>query len=547
MDEVIAYFSMEIGINPKMPTYSGGLGVLAGDTVKSFADLKVPVVAVTLLFRKGYFQQKLHPDGGQEELPVDWNIDEFLKPLPQKAEVIIEGRPVRIKPYVYYYEGFTGHKNPVIFLDTDITGNSDYDRKLSHYLYGGDERYRLCQEVVLGIGGVKILDAMGYDVKKYHMNEGHSALLVLELLSKEGNLDSVREKCVFTTHTPVPAGHDSFDVGLSKSVLGGMFNLCRDSALHEGKLNMTHLALEHSMFVNGVAKKHGEVSRSMFPGYHVESITNGVHSATWTCPSFTRLFDKMVPGWHTDPFCLRYIAGIHKEDIWEAHMEAKREMIDLVNKNGVNMDYDTFTIGYARRITAYKRPWLLFVDKERLKAIARKHKIQVVFSGKAHPRDWQGKDLIKSVYSLSEELKEDIKIAFVEGYNMDIAKKIVSGVDIWLNTPLRPMEASGTSGMKAAHNGVPHFSVLDGWWIEGHIEDITGWAIGPDPKKGEHEDEKDKRDAEDMYKKLENRILPLFYEDRENWIRKMRSAIAFNASFFNTHRMVQQYVTNAYI
>jgi len=551
----IAYFSMEIAIDSRIPTYSGGLGILAGDTLRSCADLKVPVVGVTLLYEKGYFYQKLDDQGNQYELPVQWNPPDNLKPLPEKVEVQIEGRSVGVKAWQYDIAGITGCSLPVIFLDTDLKENSNYDRGITHCLYGGDEKYRFAQEIILGIGGIRMLRKLGYaGIKKYHMNEGHASLLVLELLrdrkeSEEAGWDfeGVRESCVFTTHTPVPAGHDQFSYDLVKDFLREEpvpFEIVKMLG-GDGNLNMTLLALNLSHYVNGVAKKHGEVSRGMFPGYSIDSITNGVHSYTWTSESFRRLYDQYIPGWAVDSFSLRYSLGIPKQEIWNAHMESKKLLIDYVNKEkNVGMDYDTFTIGFARRATPYKRMHLVFSDIERLKHIAKEvGKIQFIFAGKAHPKDWPGKELIKKVFAVSNQLRESVNIVYLVNYDMEIGKMLISGVDLWLNTPQKPLEASGTSGMKAVHNGIPNFSVLDGWWIEGHIEGVTGWSIGS--KLSESGD--DQRDAQEIYDKLENIILPMYYKNRERWLDIMQHSIAFNASFFNTQRMVQQYVLNAYL
>jgi len=553
-DRKIAYFSMEIGINSRIPTYSGGLGVLAGDTIRSCADLNVPLVAVTLLYKKGYFFQKLNGQGEQSELPHEWNPQELLTPLPEKAIVEIEGRTVYIQPWMYKVEGAGGYFVPVIFLDTDLEENSAYDRSLGYYLYGEDEKYRLAQEIVLGIGGVRVLRKLEFEsLERYHMNEGHASLLTLELLKEKKekderrwDIEGVRRQCVFTTHTPVPAGHDQFSYELVNSVLGEFlpFEMLRRLGGEE-KLNMTLLALNLSEYVNGVAKKHGEVSQELFPGYHVDFITNGVHSATWVANSFKKLFDKYTPGWMNDSFSLRYALSIPREEVWSAHQEAKKAMIDILNeKNNAGMNYDALTIGFARRATTYKRADLLFFDTQRLRNIAQNSKgIQLVFSGKSHPKDWPGKELIKRIFSISSELKDSIKIVYLENYDMDLAKILVSGVDLWLNTPRKPQEASGTSGMKAAHNGVPSLSILDGWWLEGCIEGVTGWSIGS-KRDIESSDEKD---AASLYEKLEQVILPAFYDNRKGWIDIMRSSIAINASFFNTHRMVQQYVLNAYL
>jgi glycogen phosphorylase len=544
----IAYFSMEIGINERIPTYSGGLGVLAGDTLKSCADLNVPIIGVTLLSESGYFYQKIDENGNQIELPYNFNVNDFLKPLPTTTMIHIEGREVIIRVWYFTVKGINNYIVPVFFLDTNVEGNSEWDRSLTKFLYGGDNKYRLGQEMILGIGGVRAIEALGYDtIDKYHMNEGHAAYGTLELFKRHQNVEKVRQQCVFTTHTPVAAGHDQFDLGLAKSMIG---ELLPDSFLEEitfdNKLNMTRLALYFSNYINGVAKKHGEVSRLMFPGYDIDSITNGVYTLRWVSDPFQRLFDKHLPGWRSDPYILRGVFGIDKQDIWDAHNDAKKKLIDFVNNRyNIGMNYDLFTIGFARRQTPYKRPELLISDPNKLKEIADNiGPIQIIFAGKAHPQDNAGKDLIRQIIHVKKSIEGNIKIAYIHNYDITIAKLMTAGVDLWVNTPRRPMEASGTSGMKAAHNGVPQFSTLDGWWIEGRIENITGWAIGSrKSNEGESDDEADKKD---LYDKLENIIIPKFYNDRENWIRTMRSCIAINASFFNTNRMVQQYVLNAY-
>lgn len=549
----ITYFSMEIGIDFSIPTYSGGLGILAGDFIKSCADLKVPLVAVTLLYEKGYFNQRLDAQGNQQELPVQWNRKDFLKPLPNKISIKIENRNVFIRAWQYDVIGVSGYPIPIIFLDTDLKENSEYDRGLNDYLYGGNLWYRLLQEIILGIGGVRMLNSLGYTgIKKYHMNEGHAAFLTLELLNKirkngDSKLDyeAVREHCVFTTHTPVPAGHDQFPYDFVNNAFREFITPeVLKMLAGEGRLNMTLLALNLSKYLNGVAKKHGEISKLMFPGYSIESITNGVHSATWVCDSFKKLYDKYIPDWKNDPFSLRYALSIPKDEIWNAHKGAKNILIDYVKeKTGSEMDSNVLTIGFARRAATYKRADLVFSDIDRLVKIARDAgKVQFIFSGKAHPQDWSGKELIKKIITVSKQLKNKMKIIYLEDYDMNLAKMLISGVDLWLNTPRKPQEASGTSGMKAAHNGVPSLSILDGWWIEGCIEDITGWSIGT-PHDTESNDE---QDASSLYDKLEFAIIPTFYNGKEYWINVMRHAIAINASFFNTHRMVQQYVLNAY-
>lgn len=548
----VAYFSMEIGIMSDIPTYSGGLGVLAGDTLRSCADLKIPVIGVTLLYKKGYFNQEIDEEGNQIEKEVEWDPYAFLQSMPQEAEVRIEGRKVRIKAWLYNLIGISGQVNPIIFLDTDVNGNDERDRIITHHLYGHDEKYRLAQEIVLGIGGIRMLKSLGCDnIVKYHMNEGHSALLTLELYRHFSKarypIEEVRKRCVFTTHTPVPAGHDQFPKELAEHMLGNMLDSrLRKEIYLDNKLNMTYLGLRFSEYINGVAKKHGEVSSTMFPGYHIESITNGVHSYYWTSEPMHQLFDKYLPGWENDPFSLRYVLSIPKEEVWEAHKKAKAQMIRFVNKNyHAKMDEETLTIGFARRAAAYKRGDMLFSDIQRLLSINEKHKgIQIIYAGKAHPKDLAGKEVIKRIITKMKEVSPKIRVCYIKNYDMNIAKLMVAGVDLWLNTPQRPQEASGTSGMKAAHNGVLHFSVLDGWWLEGHIEGVTGWSIGAHPnvsKENVYEE-----DVKDLYSKLEYVIIPTFYDERDKWIEMMKHAIAINGSFFNTHRMVQQYISNAY-
>jgi starch phosphorylase len=554
----VAYFSMEVAVGSSMPTYSGGLGVLAGDTLKSCADLRVPVAGVTLLFRKGYFDQRLDEGGGQQERPVEWNPAHFLQPLSEMVQVEIEQRSVRVRAWQYNIVGLSGYVVPLVLLDTNVEGNDDADRSLTDYLYGGDQKYRLAQEIVLGIGGVRMLRALGYGgIEKFHLNEGHASLLVLELLRgrKDAQPDGtdferVRNQCVFTTHTPVPAGHDKFGYDLVEDVLGQVVPFEVLQMLGgEDRLNMTLLALNLSRYVNGVAKRHEEVSREMFPGYPINHITNGVHSWTWTCDGFKTLYDRYIPGWANDPAMLRKALSLPKDEVWAAHAEAKDRLLLVVKeRTGIALSADALTIGFARRATQYKRADLLFSDVQRLLDMVRRgYPLQFVFAGKAHPRDDGGKELIRRIVAVARQTGDQIPIVYLENYDMDLARQIVSGSDLWLNTPQRPLEASGTSGMKAAHNGVPSFSTLDGWWIEGCLEGQTGWAIGGQEAGAADDDSINRRDAEDLYQKLENVVAPLFYQQRQRWLDVMRQAIALNASYFNTHRMAQQYVTNAYL
>ena len=556
----IAYFSMEIGLDVGMPTYSGGLGVLAGDTIRSAADLMVPMAAITLLYRKGHFYQRLDESGWQSEEPAEWMLNDYLEEMQARASVFLEGRTVDIRAWKYDVKGLSGFSVPVYFLDTDLPENSEQDRTLTHFLYGGDSLYRFCQEVILGIGGVRILRALGYDnIDRFHMNEGHAGLLGLELLDEASgqndhhtirpeDIDAVRKKCVFTTHTPVAAGHDKFPMDMVLRILGdhqafhlkGVF--CCDETL-----NMTYLALNLSHYVNGVAKKHGEVSRHMFTSYIIDSITNGVHVSTWASESFQTLFDQYIPGWREDNFSLRYALNIPKEQVWTAHMTAKRNLIQYVNREcNTGMDFDVLTLGFARRAASYKRADIILEDIDRLKRISSQTgAIQVVYAGKAHPQDQNGKQLIQKIFAAKELLKPEVKIAYLVNYDIELGKLITAGVDVWLNTPQPPLEASGTSGMKSALNGVPSLSILDGWWIEGCIENVTGWAIGE--YQDEAHGERDRtEDVLALYEKLESTVIPVFYRDRDKFSNMMLHCIALNGSFFNTQRMMNQYVLRAY-
>lgn len=546
----IAYFSNEIGINPDMPTYSGGLGILAGDVIRSSADLRIPLVAVTLVSKKGYLKQKITPDGWQIEYPEEWDPTKFMKLLPETITVKIAGRDVRVGVWVYEHESLTGETIPVLFLTTDVEGNTQEDREITDFLYGGDEKYRLKQEIVLGIGGLRILEALKINVKKYHMNEGHSCLLTLELLKNNDlNSDKVKNLCVFTTHTPVAAAFDKFSYDLLSEVLE---TEVPEKVLKEyggsEKLNMTLLALNLSKYTNGVTEAHVEYSRKLFPGYHIQEIINGVHSYTWTCLHFRKLFDKYIRRWANEPELLVRVDTIPDDELWEAHMKAKQDLLDFVhNSSGLQMDTDVLTLGFARRATEYKRATMIFSDLEKLEEVNSQGKIQLIFAGKAHPKDEMGKSLIKDIYEFIDRLKGDIEIVYLENYNMEMAGKLTSGVDIWLNTPLPPYEASGTSGMKAAHNGVVNFSVLDGWWIEGCVEGLTGWAIGPSPDQRLNEQETRKRELADLYNKLEYLIIPKFYQQRDTWIDLMKYSIGKVAYYFNTHRMMRRYATDAYL
>ncbi|MFN2459491.1 MAG: alpha-glucan family phosphorylase [Candidatus Velthaea sp.] len=540
-DARVAYFSMEIAVDERYPTYSGGLGVLAGDMLRSAADLGVPLVGMTLAYRSGYFRQSIDESGRQLEAPEPWWPERELAPAGPVVSVRIGDRDVRVAAWRYDVVGVRGNTVPAFLLDTDLDGNHPDDRAITAHLYGGDQRYRLAQETVLGVGGVRMLAALGcHGLETYHMNEGHSALLALALLDRASStsdpLAAVRQSCVFTTHTPVPAGHDRFNEALVTAVLGEheTERLRYFGLLHGGELNMTYVALRASRHANAVSLRHGEVSRGMFPDFAIGAITNGVHSRTWAAPALARLFDRYVPDWECDSLQLRQAMGIPLADVRAAHLEAKRALVaDIQDRAGAQFDPHAFTIGFARRAATYKRASLLFEDMDRLQAIAAQAgRLQIVYGGKAHPHDEYGKAEIRRVHEAKAALGGAVDVVYLENYEMGIAKTIVAGVDLWLNTPRPPEEASGTSGMKAALNGVPSLSTLDGWWVEGCIENRTGWSIEPYGLGA-------------LYRNLET-AAQLYTKAPQAYAEIMRYAIAVNGSHFSMQRMVQQYVRDVY-
>lgn len=547
----IAYFSMEIALEDAIPTYSGGLGVLAGDLLRSAADLGVPLVGVTLASRAGYFRQQI-VGGAQLEAPEPWEPARHARRLPARVSVAMGGREVWIGAWQYELRSHcsTSKPVPVLLLDTDLAGNDPEDRTLTDHLYGGDAAYRLRQEIVLGIGGVRMLRALGMPVQRYHLNEGHSALLTLELLREHGAADAaparleeivraVRSQCVFTTHTPVEAGHDQYPYAMVEQWLGDFLpaGMLRPFAGPD-RCNLTRLALNLSEWVNGVAERHARTSRALFPGYEVHAITNGVHALAWTAAPLRALHDRHLPGWCHEPELLVRALAIPDAEVLAAHAEARRALLAVPGCAG--LDPDRFTIGFGRRMTGYKRPGLLFSDLARLRGIARRCPLQVVVAGKAHPQDAEGKRIIAELHAAAAALAPEVPVAFLPDYRMELARAMVAGVDLWLNTPQPPMEASGTSGMKAALNGVPSLSVLDGWWLEGCQEGVTGWSIGAD---GEVDD---RAGAASLYDKLERRVLPAWQAGDGTWAGIMKAAIARNGSYFNSHRMLRRYASEAY-
>jgi len=550
----VAYFSMEIAIRPSMPTYSGGLGVLAGDTLRSAADLGLPLVAFTLLHRKGYFQQHLDPAGAQSEDVQPWNPADFCTEETARVTVAVEGRTVTVRAWRYDLEGRFGHVVPIFLLDTDLNENSGWDRGLTDHLYGGDTNYRLEQEIVLGMGGARMANALGLHVNVYHMNEGHAALLTQALLESQmgggppgaatnADIEAVQRKCVFTTHTPVPAGHDRFSTEQVIRILGGdrTARLEKLGCFREGLLNMTLLALKFSRFANAVSLQHGKVSRLMFPDFTIHSITNGVHAATWISEPVQQLLDERIAEWRRDNLCLRNAIEIPEAAMLAAHARAKEELLaEVGSRTGLVLNPKVLTLGFARRAATYKRANLLLTDRERLKEIAAKAGgLQILYAGKAHPQDEPGKGLIQKVVEEAAKLSDsELRIVYLENYDWELGARLTAGVDVWVNNPKRPYEASGTSGMKAALNGVPSLSILDGWWIEGCIEGVTGWAI--------EDGENDTQEANSLYTKLETAVIPLYRDAPEKWAHLMRTTLAFNGSYFNTNRMVKQYTRNAY-
>jgi len=555
----IAAFTMEIGLESDIPTYSGGLGILAGDTARAAADLGLPFGMVTLVHRVGYFHQSLDEEGLQRESPDLWNPEDHLRPLEPRVHVEVEGRQVTLRGWEYRVEGVNGRSVPVYLLDTDVEENSKDDRRITNELYGGDKRHRLQQELILGRGGVKLLRALGHDrIETFHMNEGHSAFLALELLSEEGAdaaddpaaleraVEAVRRRCVFTTHTPVPEGHDRFPLPLIREVVGapGADLLEAVGCTEADEVNLTHVALRFARFTNGVAFRHARLSAEMFPGHRIHAITNGVHAATWTGDAFQRLFDRHLPGWRQDPFLLRHAVAIPLDEIRKAHGEAKATLLkEVERRTGRTLAQDRLTLVFARRATPYKRADLPVSRPEQLLEMARRAGgLQIIYAGKAHPNDEAGKEMIRLVVRAGQQLGHELPLVYLEDYDMELARLLVSGADVWLNKPRKPLEASGTSGMKAALNGVPCLSILDGWWIEGHVEGITGWAID----QGWEIPSDDEAELLSLVQKLERSILPLYHRDPDGWARVMRFAVALNGSHFHTRRMMQEYVERAY-
>ncbi|MBD3194132.1 MAG: alpha-glucan family phosphorylase [Candidatus Lokiarchaeota archaeon] len=552
-DTKVAYISMEAALDSNIPTYSGGLGVLSGDTIRSAADLEIPMVAICLCYSSGYFYQLFNEKGEQKEKEIEWSFFYEFDKVEKPIEMMIENKTMKVSAWLYRVIGQSGHVIPIYLLTTDVKGNEPWMLKLTGSLYDSTSRWnRIVQEMILGIGGVRLLNSLGYEnIKTYHINEGHGAFSTLELYNNYGkNIEEVREKVAFTTHTPVPAGHDRFDYSLVNKVFEDRYPAkFKELGDQDGKLNMTVLAMNCSRYINAVAQKHGVTTREMFPNYDIDAITNGVHLPFWVSKPIKKIFDRKWPNWKANPSVLSNAIEIDDLELFDAHIENKFNLISYQKGHSWNLlDEELITIGFARRFATYKRAILPFHDLDRLGKICQ-GEVQFIYAGKAHPKDNAGKDYIKKIFEAGDYLYNNygVKVVVMENYNVDLAHMLVSGVDVWLNCPERYREASGTSGMKAALNGILNFSVLDGWWIEGFKKNKeAGWAIGKFPEEySESETLNDwERDANEIYETIENKIIPT-YMNHDEWLFKCKNAISL-AAFFNTHRMVEEYAKKAY-
>ncbi|MHA1191071.1 MAG: alpha-glucan family phosphorylase [Promethearchaeota archaeon] len=549
---LVAYISMEIGIDSSIPTYSGGLGVLSGDTVRSAADLEIPMVAVCLCYSSGYFYQLFNEKGEQKEKEIEWNYFYEFEKIAKPITIKIEDKEVLVTAWLYKVIGQSGHIIPIYLLTTDVEGNEDWMKQMTGSLYDSTSRWnRIVQEQILGIGAVKLLKSLGYNnLEVYHLNEGHGSFSIVELFNNLRDLEKVKESVVFTTHTPVPAGHDKFDQKLVDKVFKDRFpSEIRKLADDNGALNMTFLGMNVSRYQNGVAKKHGEISRKMFPNNNIDYITNGIHLPFWISKPIRKMFKRKWPNWKSNPYILQNAIELDDLELFDAHIENKFNLINYQKGHSWNLlDEELITFGFARRFATYKRATLIFHDIDRLGKLCQ-GKAQFLFAGKAHPKDVMGKDYIKKIYESGEYLYDNygVKVVLIENYNMDMAHMLVSGVDVWLNTPERYREASGTSGMKAALNGILNCSVLDGWWLEGYKRNpMAGWAIGPDDSNPSDPGVSNDWDIDSnaFYEILENEIIPN-YMNHDEWLFRSKNAISL-AAYFNTHRMVLEYAEKAY-
>ncbi len=544
----IAYFSMEVGLRGDMPTFAGGLGILAGDLLKAAADEGLSMVGVTGCWRTGYSHQDVLPGGALQFTDNGWDPASILKPVAETVVVSIEGRTVHVGAWVLELE--SASTVPVYFLHTDLPQNDPQDREITHHLYGGDQAMRIKQEVVLGVGGVRLLRALGYTtIHNFHLNEGHCSFLTLELLRERSFSDAaVRASCAFTTHTPVKAGHDEFPYDLAWKICGDLLPWHIKNLAGESGLSMTELAMNLSHATFGVSHLHAEVSRRMFNRDDIQPITNGVHHVDWCSPEIAALFDKHIPGWRKESSLLSdHSHELPDDELWAAHQAGKKRLIELVNKTAVRpFSEDVLTIVAARRIVPYKRTELLYENLDRLREAAG-GKLQIIHSGNANPNDAFSNDVVRHLASYADQLKDaGISIGFLPNYNPDLAKMLVCGADVWLNTPMRLHEASGTSGMKAALNGVPNLSTLDGWWIEGYeLDPDSGWRVGP---KAEPLPPDAMRviDAEDLYTELQYQVIPEYtHPGRVRWLKRMKRSIGLLGQF-SAQRCIREHVRLAW-
>jgi glycogen phosphorylase len=547
---IIAYLSMEIGVDARLPTCCGGLGVLAGDIIKGSADLNFPLVGVSLRHHKGYFEQRIE-NCQQKEILKRSNPFGVLRKRDEKVTVQIEGRNVVIGAEEYIIKNGNENKVSIYFLETKLDENTKEDKKISetcywtgkHTTYEEHQRHRFKQEIVLGIGGVRFLEKLGYNIKKYHMNEGHIALATLEVANKNNwNIEETRKKFSFTTHTLVPAGHEIFPISMVESILEKSFSLDRITEYggQGNYLNMTKLAMSLSSYQNGVSKKNAEAAHEMFYDKTIDYITNAIHLGTWTSGSFKGLFDRHFPGWEENPEKLKDAINLPDDEVWKAHLENKNILLDFIeDEYGIDLDRNKLTLGWFRRIAEYKRPILLFTDKERLKTIG-SGKLQILIAGKAHPRDLYGKETINVIHKEAEAVNNELPTVFIENYGMAISPTLIAGVDVLLNTPRPPNEASGTSGMKALPNGVINVSSWDGWIDEEFKtkEGLIGWAFG-------YQHETDLQDSHGLYNVLDQKVIPTFYSHQEKWIEMQKYSISL-ASYYNTNRMLKEYIEKAW-
>jgi glycogen phosphorylase len=544
----VADFVMEIGLDSGLYTYSGGLGTLAGDMAFSFADLGIPSVFVTILYKKGYVSQKLDKTYGQADSESPFDPGRFLTPLENRVEVQIRGMRRTVGAWEYRARGKIDV--PIIFLDTDLPDNDAETRGITASLYGGNQWTRLMQEMVLGVGGYRMLRSLGYPVDVYHINESHSALVTLELLRDHRTVEEVRKRCVFTAHTSVQAAREAFPLWMLKQAYENDEGINLDAEARGETVDFSGLAMKYSAVTNAVSLKHRFVCRALLNS-DVEYVTNGVYHRRWIHPQMRRLYDRYLPGWEETPALLGGALGIPTEEFRAAHHAAKSEMLQSVKDlTGEGFLADRLTIGAARRATSYKRNGLILSDLERLVELAEKRgPIQVVLAGRAHPKDEVGKVIIRDILERIESLKKTtnlVNACFLENYDIDMAKALVGGCDLWLNTPRNHLEASGTSGMKAAMNGLLNLSVYDGWWVEGGFEGVNGWGIGKKELWTDFREESGFDEALELYGKLSDVVVPLYYGEKERWWRMAQTSVALAGPHFNSYRMAEEYFARVY-